>query len=73
MAQAPAPATTSRSLPERAQTFFQEVKAEAKKVNWPTRDELRESTMVVIVTVAIISLFITVIDRVVGFLITRIL
>ncbi len=72
MAQAPAPATT-RSIPERAQTFFQEVKVEARKVSWPSREELRESTLVVIVTVTIISIFISVIDRVVGFVITSIL
>lgn len=72
MAQAQAPAPT-RSLPERAQTFFQEVRVEARKVSWPTREELRESTLVVIVTVSIISVFISLVDRGVGFVITTIL
>ena len=42
--------------------FFREVKLEMTKVSWPTKDETIGSTVVVIVVVAIVSLFIGVID-----------
>ena len=37
--------------------------AEMKRVSWPTFAELKESTWVVIVTVAIITLFIFLVDK----------
>jgi preprotein translocase subunit SecE len=58
---------------DRLSDFLKDVRVEVRKVTWPSRDELRESTMVVIVTVAIISLFIAVVDRVVGFVVTKLL
>ena len=42
--------------------FLKEAKAELKKVSWPSRRELIESTMVVIVTVLAIAIFVGVID-----------
>ncbi len=42
--------------------FFQEVKIEAKKVNYPKKEEVIASTWVVIVTVFIISFFLGLID-----------
>lgn len=47
---------------ERAKNFFQEVRIEAKKVNYPSKDELVGSTWVVIVTVIIISFFLGIVD-----------
>ncbi len=44
--------------------FVQDVQVEMKKVTWPSRDELRGSTMVVIVTVIIIAIFIGAVDLV---------
>jgi len=38
--------------------FVNEVKAELKKVSWPNKDELIGSTIVVLVTVAILSAFV---------------
>jgi preprotein translocase subunit SecE len=38
-----------------AQTFLSEVQAELKKCNWPTRPELLESTVVVIVSCVILG------------------
>jgi preprotein translocase SecE subunit len=38
--------------------------AEMKRVSWPTFAELKESTWVVIVTVAVITLFIFLVDKV---------
>ena len=47
--------------------FFKEVQVESTKVSWPTRNELRDSTIVVIVTVLIVSAFIGIVDRVLTF------
>jgi preprotein translocase subunit SecE len=43
-------------------SFVINVKAEMVKVSWPSRDELLNSTMVVIVSVAILTAFIYIID-----------
>ena len=42
--------------------FIGEVKAELKKVSWSTRKELTSSTVAVIVSVAILALFIGLCD-----------
>jgi len=42
--------------------FFKEVKLEMIKVSWPNRAELIGSTVVVLVSLAILSLFIGVCD-----------
>jgi preprotein translocase subunit SecE len=47
---------------ERIKGFIQEVKIEAKKVNYPSKDELIGSTWVVIITVIIISFFLGIVD-----------
>jgi len=47
--------------------FLKDVRAEIAKVSWPTRGELRDSTVVVIVTVLIVAAFIGVVDRIIGF------
>jgi preprotein translocase subunit SecE len=47
----------------RAREFLKEVQIEATKVSWPTRNELRDSTIVVIITVLIVSVFIGAVDQ----------
>jgi preprotein translocase subunit SecE len=47
---------------ERLTTFVHDVRVESRKVTWPSREELQESTTVVLMTVLIISLFIFVVD-----------
>ena len=49
--------------------FFSESKQELAKVNWPTRDELLDSTTLVIVVTFLMSIFIFIIDLILGFLI----
>jgi preprotein translocase subunit SecE len=44
--------------------FVKEVRVESTKVSWPSRNELRDSTIVVIVTVLIVSAFVGLVDRV---------
>jgi preprotein translocase subunit SecE len=61
--------TTSDKTPARlnvAQSvseYVKEVRVEMSKVTWPTRAELRESTVVVIVMVFLIAVFIGLVDR----------
>jgi preprotein translocase subunit SecE len=53
--------------------FVNEVVAELKKSSWPTRKELADSTLVVIVTVVALGLFVALADlvflRIVGLLV----
>jgi preprotein translocase subunit SecE len=49
--------------------FMNGVTKEMKKVTWPTKDELKDSTMVVIFSTILLSLFVFVVD----FAFTRIL
>ena len=44
--------------------YVKDVRVEMSKVSWPTREELRESTLVVIIMVFLMMVFIGVIDRV---------
>jgi preprotein translocase subunit SecE len=47
---------------DKIRTFLTEVKVETKKIAWPSLEELRASTWVVIVAVFIITAFIAVMD-----------
>jgi preprotein translocase subunit SecE len=47
-----------------ARDFVKEVQVESAKISWPTRTELRDSTIVVIVAVLIVSAFVGIVDRV---------
>ena len=42
--------------------FFNDIKLEMSKVSWPTKDELIGSTIIVLVSLTILSLFIGVCD-----------
>ena len=48
---------------ERLKKFLKEVRLELAKVTWPTANELRGSTGVVIVTVLIFTVFIYLVDQ----------
>ena len=52
-----------KGVVESATGYIRDVRVEMNKVSWPTRTELRESTMVVIVMVILISVFIGIVDR----------
>jgi len=47
---------------DKIKSFLSEVRTETKKVTWPKMAELRESTKVVVVSVFIITAFISVVD-----------
>ena len=57
---------------EKIKNFFKEVKVEASKVNYPSKEELIGSTWVVIATVFIISIFLGMIDMGLGKLVNYI-
>ena len=53
--------------------FFSEMKGEMKKVTWPTRDELKESTQLVIIATFVVTIFIGTIDQILTLVIRRLL
>jgi preprotein translocase subunit SecE len=53
--------------------FFSGVRYELKKVNWPSFDELKSSTGVVLVFSAFITIFIALVDLGVGTLVRKII
>ena len=46
--------------------FLKDVQVEFTKVSWPTRNELRDSTIVVIVAVLLVSAFVGIVDRIIA-------
>jgi preprotein translocase subunit SecE len=54
-------------------TYFRETMQEMKRVSWPNRMELKESTGVVIVTVAVITVCTFVVDKVLDFAVKQII
>ncbi|MFI5359620.1 MAG: preprotein translocase subunit SecE [Halanaerobiales bacterium] len=57
----------------RVARFFRQVRAELKKVNWPTKEELTKNTAVVVVTIVILTAFIALIDLILGSVLTPII
>ena len=49
---------------DQAREFIKDVRIESARVSWPSRNELRDSTLVVIVMVMLVSVFLFVVDRV---------
>ncbi len=47
---------------EKVTRFFHEVVAEMKSVTWPTKADLKEGTVVVIVISAIVAIFLSLVD-----------
>ena len=51
------------SAMDQVREFWKDVRTESAKVSWPTREELRDSTVVVLITVLLIAAFIGIIVR----------
>ncbi|MBU0742124.1 preprotein translocase subunit SecE [bacterium] len=47
--------------------YLKETGQEMQRVSWPTWAELKESTTVVIVTVALVTFFIFIVDQILSF------
>ena len=50
---------------ERARLFLSEVRNELKRVTWPSRKEVYATTIVVIITSAVIGLYLFLLDQVI--------
>jgi preprotein translocase subunit SecE len=61
MAKATATAATP-GIPARIQGFYQEVKTEMSKVAWPDKEELKSSTSIVLLMLAILAAIVGVFD-----------
>jgi len=53
--------------------FIKEARAELRKVTWPNRKQLISSTIVVIITVALVAVFLGIIDLIFSRIVTIIL
>ena len=53
--------------------FFKNVYAELKYVSWPSRDDIKEGTTVVILMSAIVAIFLALVDTGFGYLIRTLL
>ena len=56
-------AEAPKSIGQSVREYIKDVRQEMTRVSWPTREELRDSTIVVIVTVLLVAAFIGVVDR----------
>lgn len=55
-----------KSWPLRVKSFYTDVRMEMKKVTTPSLKEVRATTVVVIIAVAIFGVYFFVVDRIVG-------
>jgi preprotein translocase subunit SecE len=62
-----------KEIVPQSRQFLTEVVSELRKVHWPTRQETVAATVVVLVVVAIVSLWLGLVDAVISFLFTRFL
>jgi preprotein translocase subunit SecE len=53
--------------------FFTDVVKEMSKVTWPKKNELRESTVIVLVVCLIISIFVALVDKLTTWMLSQIL
>ncbi len=60
-------------MKEKIIAFFTDVVKEMKKVTWPKKDDLRDSTIVVLVVCLLIAAFVFVVDTAVSEILKRIL
>jgi len=52
------------SVMDQMREFARDVRLESAKVSWPTRGELKDSTVVVLVTVLLVAAFIGIMDQI---------
>ena len=66
----------SPSQPRRDRTsiaqFFREVRLELRRVNWPSRREVISYSLVVLVAVTLLTLFVALLDQVIGQLVLQV-
>jgi preprotein translocase subunit SecE len=60
-------------MKEKIINFFSDVVKEMKKVTWPKKEELRDSTVIVLVVCLVIGIFVYAVDLLVSGLLHQIL
>ncbi len=73
MAKAPAAAAAKPSIVAKVKLFYQEVKSEMSKVVWPSREELKSSTSVVMMMLAILCVIVFFYDQIFTFIFKRLM
>jgi len=58
-----------KGIADRLRQFLREVKAELKKIAWPSRKETSASTVVVIVIVLVVCVYLGIVDMILSRLI----
>ena len=61
------------SWPEQTKSYIEEVKAEMRRVSWPTWPQVRATTGVVIAAVFLFAAYFEVVDGIVNWIVNRIL
>ena len=61
------------SWPAQTKSYIEEVKAEMKRVSWPSWPQVRATTGVVIAAVFLFAIYFAVVDGAVNWVITRII
>ena len=64
-------AAAPRSFPARLIAFLRDVRAEIGKVTWPTRDEIRKATIVIVIFVTVLGTLIGLMDMVLQLVLVR--
>ena len=62
-----------RTWPQQTRSFLSDVRAETQGVTWPTRKQIRATTVVVIVTVFFFGFYFAVLDYIFSELVGRLL
>lgn len=68
----PGPVSKLGQYPRRLRQFLHDVRLEAKQVNWPSRQDVWSTTIVVTITVAFFGVFFFLVDSGVWYLVQRI-
>jgi len=58
---------------DKVKKFINETRVEMRKVTWPTKQELKDSTKVVIVATFVVTIFIGLIDQILTLIIRKLL
>ncbi len=53
-----------RGLKNKTLGFFNDVAREMRKVSWPTRDELKDATIITLVVVIVLAAFVFGVDKI---------
>jgi preprotein translocase subunit SecE len=69
----PGPVNRLAEYPRRFRQFLHEVRVELKQVTWPSRDDVRATTAVVIVTVFFFGFFLFLVDFGVSHVVERVI